>query len=130
MIKPVLFIVILLLMVPVVYVLFFTKILDRVIGRLRSGDPARQVSGAGKIIDATVVSETDDFEMHRAKSPLSPESRDPKAYPWLIRHRNDESLFWSSARGWVSRELADRFGEDEHLTMVLSPDGSWFKSTE
>jgi hypothetical protein len=59
MIKPVLFIVVLLLMVPVVYVLFFTKILDRLIGRLRPGNPTRPVSGAGKIIDATVVSETE-----------------------------------------------------------------------
>jgi len=130
MIKPVLFIVVLFLMVPVVYVLFFTKILDRLIGRLRSGNPTRPISGAGKIIDATVVSEADDLELHRAKAPLSPESRDPEACPWLIRNHNDQSLFWSLARGWVSREQADRFSEEEHLTMVLSPEGSWFKSVE
>jgi len=47
---------------------------------------------------------------------------------WLIKARDGyftETLYWSNYHGYVNRELATRFTEDEKNTVRLPLEGEW-----
>lgn len=46
---------------------------------------------------------------------------------WLIRSEDDDDGYWSSDFGWVDRDQADRFTDEEKASLIPPIGGYWIK---
>lgn len=48
----------------------------------------------------------------------------------MISKHDGEQLYWNNQMGWVDRELADVFTEDETFRLDLPLDGAWVSADD
>ena len=131
---------ILLLMVPLLYVLFFTPTLDRILLRLKLGKRADSLKTTVEALDHTVRTtmtnlreEKDAVELALKTAgaihdrPLAQRVRTVTTHPYVIRAIGSTSEYWSNALGWVEVQHADRFDHADTLTLNLPIGGRWLK---
>lgn len=141
-------------MVPLVYVLFFTTLVDNLLIKLR----ARQISKADAepekvaargerserdetFVDLDkIIAELDKVRLPGGSPKTSPNKRSTRAAsltgktsrnekpfkPWAVRNTVDPDLFWSGS-GWVTKAKVHRFDADEKAEVTLPECGKWYR---
>ena len=140
MLQPLLFLLMIVLMAPAIYVLFFTTVVDRLLLRLRLGSKEKTITDTAQAFNRSVKATADDLRDDRehldralrtveqiAERSKPRNSRTPEEYPWLIRGEVDQTAYWSNEFGWVDLHDADRFDNAEKLTLTLPIGGRWYK---
>lgn len=140
MFRTFLFLLILGVMAPAIYVLFFTTVFDRLLLRLRLGHKEKTITDTAQAFNRSVKETAEDLRGDRehinralktvekieGRSALRP-TRNLEDYPWLIRGEIDLNSYWSNEFGWVDLRDADRFSNEEKLTLNLPIGGRWYK---
>lgn len=137
MLRPLIILLILIVMAPTIYLLFFTSVVDKLLLRLRLGSSAKSISQTAAAFDQNVVKmagkvRRESEELGAAFSELQGVASrrfskpDTTFKPWAIRNTSDSDLFWSPL-GWVSKDMASRFDADEKHAVTLPTNGKWHR---
>lgn len=136
--KPALLLMVFLAMVPVVYALFFTHIVDRAVTRLRIRGKTRSIAVAAADFESQAATAEKELTLVRAETDAAMAALDeaigrwrPCADPddagWLIRSAADPNRYWSRA-GWVTKSKAARFSGAEKATLTIPAHGKWARA--
>lgn len=150
---PFIILVTLLVMAPLIYVLFFTPLVDNLLLKLRVGQRARPISKTAAELEQVVVrasarvrgewdeaiAELDKMTARRFAEDEAEQAVNPRRIapgktsgsekpfkPWAVRNTADPDLFWS-ASGWVTKDKAHRFDAAEKAEVTLPACGKWYR---
>lgn len=139
MLSHILLFIIVMLMIPVSYLLFFTQTIDCLLLRLKLGKRSESLQNTAEALDANVRSTVADLRKEReaveqalqtANSIQNRQSAQPTknvyTHPYMIRLGSSKQC-WSATLGWTSRLNADRFSAAEKSTIELPVGGQWYR---
>jgi hypothetical protein len=137
MLRPLIILLIVLVMAPTIYVLFFTSVVDTMLLRMRLGARVKTISKTAAALDQSVSKAAEkvrderdelDAALTELKGVASRRFSKPDTTfkPWAVRNTSDPDLFWSPV-GWVSKDMASRFDADEKIAVTLPTNGKWHR---
>lgn len=137
MLKPLLLLLFVMALLPILYVLFFTRVIDQLLMKRRISRRVHSLESTVASVDHAVRDtiedlKTEKMEVDRALEIVAHISKTTPPMPshaqaWVIRHRECGDRYWSAAAGWVDIQEADQFDASHHETVVLPASGVWYQ---
>jgi hypothetical protein len=137
MLKPLLLLLFVMALLPILYVLFFTTVIDQLLMKRRISRRVHSLESTVASVDDAVRDTMEDLktekrEVDRALEMVAHISKTPPpvrshAHTWVIRHRECRDRYWAATAGWVGIHEADRFDVAHHETTELPESGVWYQ---